>query len=425
MSIELKMPALSPTMEEGTLAKWLVSIGDAVKPGDVIAEIETDKATMEFEAIDEGRIVKILVDEGTDGVAVGTVIALLADSEEAAPDGPVCAVEPTSVITVPAEIGESAVSSVAEPEPDPSAPQPSPDPTVAGNISPLAMRLARLENIDLASVSGSGPAGRIVRKDLGLAVAIPMRTEPVTQSRIEIRPDPFSQSVPDLPHELVKMTGMRKTIARRLTESKQQVPHIYLSVDVQLDALLSLRAQLNEHAATRGQKLSVNDMIIKALAIALIDVPACNVQLAGEHYAQFDRADISVAVSIPGGLITPVIASADTKSLLAIAAEMKELAERARAGKLQPHEFQGGTASLSNLGMFGIKQFAAVINPPQAMIMAVGVAEQRPHVQDGILSVATIMTVTGSFDHRVIDGADAAAFMQAFQRVLEIPLQLL
>jgi pyruvate dehydrogenase E2 component (dihydrolipoamide acetyltransferase) len=287
--------------------------------------------------------------------------------------------------------------------------------------SPLARRLAQAQGIDLGSLSGSGPNGRIVRADLGLAapVAAPVASAPVIAATAPIA------TTSEIPHEAVKLSNMRKTIARRLTESKQQIPHIYLTVDIRLDALLKLRGELNASLASRGIKLSVNDMLIKALAVALIEVPSCNVQYAGDQLLKFSRADISVAVSIPNGLITPIITGAGTLSLSAIATGMKDLAGRAREGKLQPHEYQGGTASLSNMGMYGIKQFEAVINPPQAMIMAIGAGEKRPFVIDDSLQIATIMSATGSFDHRAIDGADAAQLMQAFKRLVEQPLGML
>jgi pyruvate dehydrogenase E2 component (dihydrolipoamide acetyltransferase) len=419
MPIELKMPTLSPTMEEGTLAKWLVKIGDIVKPGDLIAEIETDKATMEFEAIDEGRVSEIFVLEGAEGVAVGTVIAKLESSDTGEP--PVA--EVVQPVPVRAEI-EKQTAPVAVPML-----APLPVPVQAAEhaklkISPLALRIAKIENIDLAGVKGSGSAGRITKKDLVPSLPVPAAPAMTHASVVSPSPSPAVYAVADIPHDLQKLSSMRKTIARRLTESKQQVPHIYLSVDVRLDALMALRADLNLACSARGTKLSVNDMVIKALALALIEVPTCNVQFAGDHIAQFKRADVSVAVSIPGGLVTPIIAAAETKSLSAIATEMRELADRARAGKLQPHEYQGGTASLSNLGMFGISQFNAIINPPQAMIMAIGAGERRAVIQDELVTTATVMTVTGSFDHRIIDGADAAAFMQAFQRLLQNPLML-
>ena len=430
MSIEVKMPALSPTMEEGTLAKWLVKVGDVIKAGDLIAEIETDKATMEFEAADEGRVAEILIEEGADGVAVGTVIALISDGAEdipvsAAPiraDAPAPVIEESATVAGPSE---PAPSSGAAPPPAIELPHGRLASKV--KVSPLAARIAEAHGIDLSGIAGSGPGGRIVKADLGLSppveTAAPSPTAPAPAPAPALQAA-ISYPIADVPHELTKLSNMRKVIARRLTESKQQVPHIYLTVDVRLDALLALRAELNDALASRGIKLSVNDMIIKALALALIAVPDCNVQFAGDQLARFQRADISVAVSIPGGLITPVIAGAEGKSLSAIATAMKDLAARARDGKLQPHEYHGGTASLSNLGMFGIKQFDAVINPPQAMIMAVGAGERRAVVIDEQAIPATMMSATGSFDHRAIDGADAAALMQAFRSLLEAPLQL-
>ena len=423
MSIEVKMPALSPTMEEGTLAKWLVKVGDSVKAGDLIAEIETDKATMEFEAVDDGRIEQILIEEGADGVAVGTVIALIAEGEEQGEAGAVAKVAAGSTAKpAPSEERGTAAASpspatIASARPPIGAPRARLADKV--KVSPLAARIAEAKAIDLAKVSGSGPGGRIVKSDLGLDP--PAMAEPAQPSAAAM---PIACPIAEVPHELTKLSNMRKVIARRLAESKQQIPHIYLTADIQLDALLALRIELNEALAGRGIRLSVNDMVIKALALALTEVPTCNVQFAGDQLAQFQRADISVAVSIPGGLITPVIAGAEGKSVSAIAGEMKDLARRARDAKLQPHEYQGGTASLSNLGMFGIKQFEAVINPPQAMIMAVGAAERRPWIVDQQVAPATIMSATGSFDHRAVDGADAAALMQAFRRLIEQPLRL-
>jgi len=433
MPIAIKMPALSPTMEEGTLARWLVKVGDKVSSGDIMAEIETDKATMEFEAVDEGTIADIAVPEGTEGVKVGTVIATLAEEGE----------DPASVkgAGVPAQAGTSgdAEAPPAKPTEAPAsagaqekeAPDPAPAATPApaqakaatGDrviASPLARRIAADKGIDLAAVKGSGPNGRIVKADLERVPA-----QAGTSGRPAQPPEaPASAGAQEIPHEVEKLSGMRKTIARRLTESKQQIPHIYLTVDVRLDALLKLRSELNAALEARGVKLSVNDMLIKALAQALLQVPACNVQFAGDTLLRFSRADISVAVSIPGGLITPIVADAGNKPISAIATEMKDLAARARDGKLQPHEYQGGTASLSNMGMYGIKQFDAVINPPQAMIMAVGAGEKRPYVVDDALQIATVMSVTGSFDHRAIDGADGAELMKAFKELCEKPLGL-
>jgi pyruvate dehydrogenase E2 component (dihydrolipoamide acetyltransferase) len=457
MPIELKMPALSPTMEEGTLAKWLVKEGDEVKSGDILAEIETDKATMEFEAVDEGKIAKILVPEGTDGVKVGAPIAILAGEGEDAsaaaakspsppagegkpsaagqgegppkPDTPVGSAPPTVPVETP-------------PAPPQPAAAPAPQPFAASGegerikASPLARRLAQAQNIDLSSIQGSGPGGRIVRADVDAAAGkapaaapaaspaaapAPAAAAPALGTHL-VMPGPIEEAIP---HEAIKLSNIRKTIARRLTEAKQQVPHIYLTVDILLDELLKLRAELNANLESRGIKLSVNDLMIKALAQTLIEVPECNVAFAGDQLFKYQRADISVAVSIPAGLITPIIVGADTKSISAIAKEMHDLAARARDGKLQPQEYQGGTASLSNMGMYGIKNFEAVINPPQGMIMAIGAGEKRPYVINDSLQIATVMSATGSFDHRAIDGADGARLMQAFKRLVENPLGML
>jgi pyruvate dehydrogenase E2 component (dihydrolipoamide acetyltransferase) len=300
--------------------------------------------------------------------------------------------------------------------------------------SPLARRLAEQRGIDLAGLSGSGPGGRIVKADVdgaqgGLGQARPERVQEAAQTvrpePVEGRTAPPAYGVPEIPHEVAKLSNMRKTIARRLTESKQNVPHIYLTVDIRLDALLKLRGELNAGLEPRGVKLSVNDFMIKALAAALMEVPECNVQFTGSELVTFKRADISVAVSIPNGLITPVVTGADSRTLSSIATGMKDLASRARDGKLKPEEYQGGTASLSNMGMYGIKQFEAVINPPQGMIMAIGAGEKRPYVVDDSLQIATVMSATGSFDHRAIDGADGARLMQAFKRLVEAPLGML
>jgi pyruvate dehydrogenase E2 component (dihydrolipoamide acetyltransferase) len=443
MPIAIKMPALSPTMEEGTLAKWLVKVGDSVKSGDIMAEIETDKATMEFEAVDEGIIADIAVAEGTEGVKVGTVIATLAEEGE----------DPADVKPVLSEV-EGASGGAKEAAPDAPAPSPAQSPTPAqaepveartptpaperpstssgraevGAIaksagdrviaSPLAKRIAADKGIDLASVKGSGPNGRIVKADV--EGAQPGAAPAPAQAAAA----PAAAQPGETPYVEEKLSGMRKTIARRLTESKQQVPHIYLTVDIRLDALLRLRAELNSALEARGVKLSVNDMLIKALAQALIQVPSCNVQFAGDTLLKFSRADIAVAVSIEGGLITPIVADASNKAISVISTEMKDLAGRARDGKLAPHEYQGGTASLSNMGMYGIKQFEAIINPPQAMIMAIGAGEKRPYVVDDSLQIATVMSATGSFDHRAIDGADGAQLMKAFKELCEKPLGL-
>ncbi|MFL6759225.1 pyruvate dehydrogenase complex dihydrolipoamide acetyltransferase [Sphingomonas sp.] len=444
MPIELKMPALSPTMEEGTLAKWLVKEGDEVKSGDILAEIETDKATMEFEAVDEGKIAKILVPEGTDGVKVGAPIAIIAgegeDADAAAsaapkadtppPAPPKAAPAPKPDQTPKAPPATAAVETPPAPS-APAAPAPPPPDGERVKASPLARRLAQAQNIDLSGLQGSGPGGRIVRADVDAAVGKAPGAAPGAQAAAApapalgthlVMPGPIEQAIP---HEAIKLSNIRKTIARRLTEAKQQVPHIYLTVDIQLDALLKLRTELNAGLASRNIKLSVNDLLIKALAQALIEVPECNVAFAGDQMLKYSRADISVAVSIPAGLITPIIVGAEAKSLSAISTEMKELAGLARDGKLQPQQYQGGTASISNMGMFGIKQFEAVINPPQGMIMAVGAGEKRPYVINDSLQIATIMSATGSFDHRAIDGADGAKLMQAFKRLVENPLGML
>ena len=440
MPIELKMPALSPTMEEGTLAKWLVKEGDDVKSGDILAEIETDKATMEFEAVDEGKIAKILVAEGTDGVKVGAPIAIMAGEGESVEAGaaPKADTPPPTPPKAPAapkpDQTPKAPPAPAAVETPPAPPQPAAPPRAEGDrvkASPLARKLAQAQGIELSSLQGSGPGGRIVRADVDVAAGKAPAAAPAGAPAAAaapalgghlVMPGPMEQAIP---HEEVKLSNIRKTIARRLTEAKQQVPHIYLTVDIQLDALLKLRGELNKGLESRSVKLSVNDLLIKALAQALIEVPECNVAFAGDHMLKYSRADISVAVSIPAGLITPIIANADTKSVSAISTEMKELAGLAKEGKLQPQQYQGGTASLSNMGMFGIKQFEAVINPPQGMIMAIGAGEKRPYVINDSLQIATVMSATGSFDHRAIDGADGAKLMQVFKRLVENPLGML
>jgi len=439
MPIELKMPALSPTMEEGTLAKWLVKEGDKVASGDILAEIETDKATMEFEAVDEGTVAKILVAEGTDGVKVGAPIAILAGEGEdagaaasAAPKPDTAAPAPPKASPEPKADATPKSAPVQAPVETPAAAaEPAATPRAEGDrlkASPLARRLAQAQKIDLAGLQGTGPGGRIVRADIDAAVGKAPAAAPAGAPAAapltthQVLPGAAEQAIP---HEAVKLSNMRKTIARRLTESKQQIPHIYLTVDIQLDALLKLRGELNAGLESRGVKLSVNDLLIKALAQALIEVPECNVSFAGDQLFQYSRADVSVAVSIPAGLITPIIVGADTKSVSAISTEMKDLAGRAKEGKLQPQEYQGGTASLSNMGMYGIKQFEAVINPPQGMIMAIGAGEKRPYVVNDSLQIASVMSATGSFDHRAIDGADGARLMQAFKRLVENPLGML
>ncbi|MBU1253574.1 MAG: pyruvate dehydrogenase complex dihydrolipoamide acetyltransferase, partial [Alphaproteobacteria bacterium] len=392
MPIAIKMPALSPTMEEGTLAKWLVKPGDTISSGDIMAEIETDKATMEFEAVDEGTLASIAVEEGTEGVKVGTVIAMLAEEGEdvdavvkAGADSSDESDEAAPAATSSAGTDDGAKDAGKEPdakqEPKPaprSAPKPAPAPDGDRIIaSPLAKRIAEQQGIDLASLTGSGPNGRIVKADVeaaeaGSAAPAKPRDDATAEMAAPRKPSKTpAESEYGAPYEEEKLSSVRKIIARRLTESKQQVPHYYLAVDVRLDALLDLRKQLNATLEADGIKLSVNDLLIKALARALMRVPQCNVSFQGETIHRYSRADVSVAVAAPSGLITPIVTEADTRGLASISTMMKTLAEKAREGKLQPHEYQGGTASLSNLGMFGIKQFDAVINPPQGMIMAV------------------------------------------------------
>ena len=439
MPTPIKMPALSPTMEEGTLAKWLVKPGDTISAGDIMAEIETDKATMEFEAVDEGTLASIEVEEGSEGVKVGTVIAMLAEEGEdveeaakAAPSGDAKAEEKQDAAepeaksepakAKPRESAEPARTTENDGTKAPAAPKD--DSGARIKASPLARRIAEQKGLDLSTLTGSGPNGRIVKADVEGAKP----GEAPAKDTAAPAPAPAKAATQggdlDAPYEAQKLNNVRKVIARRLTEAKQTIPHIYLTVDVRLDALLKLRGELNKSLEADGVKLSVNDLLIKALARALQRVPACNVSFQGDELYQYTREDISVAVAAPSGLITPIIRDAGKKGLAQISTEMKELAGKAKDGKLQPHEYQGGTASLSNLGMFGTKQFDAVINPPQAMILAVGAGEQRPHVIDGALGVATVMSATGSFDHRAIDGADGAQLMEAFRQLCENPMGL-
>ena len=430
MPIEIKMPALSPTMEFGKLAKWLVKEGDMVASGDLLAEIETDKATMEFEAIDEGKVLSLSVPEGAENVKVGTVIATISGESDAAPPQQQQAEAPAA--QPPAPVAAPAMAKAA-----PAAPAVRGDRVIA---SPLAKRLAAEKGVDLAGLTGSGPNGRIVKADVDgaapgsapakpaepatVVVSAPVASAPAPAT-VEMAEETRALLDPRIPHTVEKLSGMRKTIARRLAQSMQTAPHIYLTVDIRLDRLLSLRAELNEVLEKQGVKLSVNDLLIKALGKALIEVPDCNVAFAGNELIRYARADISVAVSIPGGLITPIVQEADSRSLSSIALAMNDLGTRAKEGKLKPDEYQGGTASLSNMGMLGIKQFTAVINPPQATILAIGAGEKRPWVMpDGTLGVASAMSATGSFDHRAVDGADGARLMGAFKELLEKPLGL-
>ena len=425
MPIPITMPALSPTMTEGNLAKWLRAEGDRISPGDVIAEIETDKATMEVEAVDEGVLAKILVGEGSEGVAVNSVIALLL--EEGEDEG---ALE--SYRAAPAAPAAALSAAADGPAPPPAAAAANAEPLATaapagtgdgGRIkaSPLARRMALQADIDLAQIAGSGPHGRIVKADIEAVLG---RAPAAVAAPAARAPAPAAARSPaaEVPH-----TNMRRVIARRLTEAKRDIPHFYLSLDCEVDALLELRKTLNGKAAAAepGHKLSLNDLVIRATALALRKVPEVNVSWTDEVLLKHDAVDLSVAVAVAGGLVTPVIRDADRKGLAEISGEMKELSGRAHEGKLLPEEYQGGTFSISNLGMFGVREFAAVINPPQSAILAVGQALERPVVKDGALATATVMTVTLSVDHRAVDGAVAAGFLAAFRGLVEDPLTML
>jgi pyruvate dehydrogenase E2 component (dihydrolipoamide acetyltransferase) len=422
MPHNILMPALSPTMTEGKLTKWLKKEGDKVKAGQVLAEIETDKATMEVEAVDEGTLGKILVPAGTDGVKVNTLIAVLLEDGES-----LSALDVKPQPVTPAKAGAQPAASAAKVTQE-TAGQPTGSRIKSGMtserifVSPLAKRLAKEKGIDLSRVQGSGPHGRIVKADLDKApqtAAVPAKSAaPAFSIDAKALADAYQ-----IPYKLIPNSGVRKVIARRLLESKQTVPHFYLSVDCELDTLLKIRKELNEAAA--GYKISVNDFIIKATAAALVKFPAANVSWTDEALLQYERADVSVAVATPNGLITPIIKDAANKSLKDISNEMKELAAKAKDGKLKPQEFQGGTISVSNLGMFGIREFAAIINPPQASILAIGAGEERPVIKDGQVKVATVMTVTMSLDHRAIDGAVGAEFLQVFKKLIESPMSLI
>jgi pyruvate dehydrogenase E2 component (dihydrolipoamide acetyltransferase) len=429
MAINILMPALSPTMTEGTLARWLKKQGESVKAGDVIAEIETDKATMEVEAVDEGVLGKILVADGTEGVKVNAPIAILVQEGEAVPDSAAAAPAPAALAPAaeaPKPAAAPALAAAANGH----------DPSSRGGerifASPLAKRVAKEMGVELGGISGSGPNGRIVRADVEAAKSAPApAAAPAAEApaaKPAVAPAPIKAAAITAPHKLVPHTGMRRVISRRLTESKQTVPHFYLTMDIELDALLKLRGELNARSSKDGAgafKLSVNDMIIKAAAIALRRVPKVNASFTEEGVAFYDDVDVSVAVAIPDGLITPIIRRADQKGLATISNEMKDLGLRARAGKLKPEEFQGGGFSVSNLGMFGVKDFQAIINPPQAAILAVGAGEPRPVVKDGALAVATVMSATLSVDHRVVDGALGAEWLQAFKAIIQEPLNLM
>ncbi|UWR56132.1 pyruvate dehydrogenase complex dihydrolipoamide acetyltransferase [Phaeobacter inhibens] len=440
MPTEILMPALSPTMEEGTLAKWLVKEGDTVASGDLLAEIETDKATMEFEAVDEGVIGKILIPEGSEGVKVNSPIAVLLEDGESADDIGTTPAAPAAA----ADKAAPAASEKAAPAPAQAAAAATPAPAAPqgadGNrifASPLARRIAADKGLDLAQLNGSGPRGRIVKADVENAkpqvAAAPAAAAPATAAAPAAAAAPTGPSADQVArmyegrtYEEVKLDGMRKTIAARLTEAKQTVPHFYLRRDIQLDALLKFRGELNKQLEARGVKLSVNDFIIKACALALQAVPDANAVWAGDRVLKMEASDVAVAVAIEGGLFTPVLQNSDTKSLSTLSTEMKDLAKRARDRKLAPHEYQGGSFAISNLGMFGIDNFDAIVNPPHAGILAVGAGIKKPVVgADGELAVATVMSVTMSVDHRVIDGALGAELLNAIKDNLENPMMML
>ena len=437
MPIEILMPALSPTMEEGTLAKWLVKEGDTVSSGDIIAEIETDKATMEFEAVDEGTIGKLLIAEGSEGVKVNALIAVLLEDGEEASDA-----VPSSASADDAGDKAAATAVSAEPAtptaersatPAPAAPAASDGTRIFA--SPLARRIAADQGLDLSALRGSGPHGRIVKADVLAAGDAPAKPAPTAGPAVSaatpapapsVSADAIAKIYADREFTEIPLDGMRKTIAARLTEAKQTIPHFYLRRDIKIDNLLSFRGQLNKQLEARGVKLSVNDFIIKACALALQTVPAANAVWAGDRVLQLTPSDVAVAVAIEGGLFTPVLKDAEQKSLSTLSAEMKDLATRARSKKLAPHEYQGGSFAISNLGMFGIDNFDAVINPPHGAILAVGAGVKKPVIdEDGQVSVATVMSVTLSVDHRVIDGALGAELLQAIVDNLENPMGML
>ncbi len=438
MTTEILMPALSPTMEEGTLARWLVKVGDAVKSGDVIAEIETDKATMEVEAVDEGTLEAILVPEGAEGVKVNTPIARLSGEVSSAMSPSVSPVPevatppatPAPVQTPPAP----AISPARDQAPTP-APTSGTAPTREGGArvaaSPLARRVAAREGIALESLTGSGPHGRVVLRDVEAALAaggarVAGGKAPASAAAAPVRQSLSLEQMGIAPgsYDLVPLDGMKKTIARRMTESFRDVPHFPLTLDIELDALLAARAQINALSEAPENKVSVNDLIIKAAATALIRVPEANASFTDAGIARHHHADIAVAVAIDGGLITPIVRGADLKSLTVIAREMKDLGARARARKLKPEEYQGGTFSISNLGMFGIKSFASILNEPQGCILSVGAGEKRAVVRGEALAIATVMSVTLTCDHRVVDGAIGARWLTAFKALIEAPIAM-
>ncbi|MFC7064759.1 pyruvate dehydrogenase complex dihydrolipoamide acetyltransferase [Brucella rhizosphaerae] len=453
MPIKITMPALSPTMEEGNLSKWLVKEGDKVTSGDVIAEIETDKATMEVEAVDEGVVAKLVVPAGTEGVKVNALIAILAeDGEDVAEAAKITAGGGDAAPAPKAEAAKEEQKKEAAPAAATPAPAKAEQPAAAPAAnkstenkgervfaSPLARRIAKDAGVDVAAVEGTGPHGRVVQRDVEAAIksggakaasAAPQAAASAPKPQSD---DAILKLFEEGTYEIVPHDGMRKTIARRLVESKQTVPHFYLTIDCELDALLALRSQINSAAplikTEKGEvpayKLSVNDLVIKAVALALRDIPEANVSWTEGGMIKHKRADVGVAVSIPGGLITPIVRQSESKTLSAISNEMKDLAKRARDRKLKPDEYQGGSTSVSNLGMFGVKDFAAIINPPHATIFAIGAGEQRAVVKNGEIKVATVMSVTLSTDHRAVDGALAAELAQAFKRHIENPMGML
>jgi pyruvate dehydrogenase E2 component (dihydrolipoamide acetyltransferase) len=450
MPINILMPALSPTMEKGNLAKWLKKEGDQVKSGDVIAEIETDKATMEVEAVDEGTIAKILVPEGTQDVAVNDVIAVMAgDGEDvkaasagagagaAKPAPKPQEAAPPKAAAAPAQAPAPKPAPAPAAAPAPQAASPAPQTNGHGRIfsSPLARRLAKEAGIELGRIMGSGPHGRVIARDVdeaksgkglkapGAAPAAPALAPSMSDKQILALFEPGS-------YEIVPHDGMRRTIAQRLTASVQTVPHFYLTIDCDIGKLLAAREEINQAAPTDKEKkllykLSVNDFVIKAMAIALQRIPNCNVSWTEGGMLKHKHSDIGVAVAMPGGLITPIIRKAETKSLSMISGEMKDFAARARARKLKPEEYQGGTTAVSNLGMYGIKDFTAVINPPHATILAVGTSEERAVVRSGKIEIASIMSVTLSCDHRAVDGALGAELIGAFKMLIENPVMMM
>ncbi|MDY0874392.1 pyruvate dehydrogenase complex dihydrolipoamide acetyltransferase [Dongia rigui] len=427
MPINILMPALSPTMTEGNLAKWLKKEGDAVKAGDVLAEIETDKATMEVEAVDEGTLAKILVPGGAQGVKVNDVIAVLIEEGE---DASAVGAAPATKAAPAPSVTPSAAPAKADAAP---AAKPAAAPATGGGrviASPLAKRIAEQQGIDLSAIKGSGPNGRIVKADVEGAPKGGAKPAPAAAAKAPSAAPVISSAAQfgEPEFDLIPHTSMRKTIARRLQESKQFVPHFYLSVDCEIDKLLKLREEVNAASPKDGPgayKVSVNDFVIKASAVALMQVPTANASWSDDGVKMYKSADISVAVAIPGGLITPILRHADKKRITELSMEMKELAGRAKQGKLKPEDYTGGSFSVSNLGMFGIKSFSAVINPPQACILAVGAGEERAVVKNGQLTVANVMTCTLSVDHRAVDGAIGAEFLAAFKRLIEQPLAML